>query len=160
MLMPHSVPAPLYASRHHECLGCHRLEIILSLLGLICASLGHSRQQEVRRPVDTQEPALKTLIRERHLTYESFCREWDRIARSVDDHLVGRWPGRAQYYRWLRGELVNGHPYPDACRMLEAMFPGWSVESLFSPYTGSDPGATFRTRYRVRRGASPNHLWN
>ena len=82
--------------------------------------------------MDTREPALKTLIRDRHLTYESFCREWDRIARSVDDHLVSRWPGRAQYYRWLRGKLVNGHPYPDACRMLEAMFPGWSVESLFS----------------------------
>ena len=89
--------------------------------------------------MDTQEPALKTLIRDRHLTYDSFCREWDRVARSVDDHLVSRWPGRAQYYRWLRGELVNGHPYPDACRMLEAMFPGWSVESLFSPYTGSSP---------------------
>ncbi len=139
MLMSHSVPAPLCASRHRECLSRHRLEIILSLLGLICASLGRSRQQEVRRPVDTQESALKTLIRERHLTYESFCREWDRVARGVDDHLVSRWPGRAQYYRWLRGELVNGHPYPDACRMLEAMFPGWSVESLFSPYTGSTP---------------------
>jgi hypothetical protein len=89
--------------------------------------------------VDTQEPALKTLIRDRHLTYESFCREWDRTAKSFDGHLVGKWPGRAQYYRWLRGELVNGRPYPDACRMLEAMFPGWSVESLFSPYAGNTP---------------------
>ena len=43
--------------------------------------------------VDTREPALKTLIRDRHLTYESFCREWDRIARSVDDHL--RAPARS-----------------------------------------------------------------
>ncbi len=89
--------------------------------------------------MDTQEPALKALIRDRHLTYESFCREWDRTARGLDHHLVGKWPGRAQYYRWLRGELVNGRPYPDACRMLEAMFPGWSVESLFAPYTGSTP---------------------
>jgi tetratricopeptide (TPR) repeat protein len=87
--------------------------------------------------MDTQELALKALIRRRHLTYESFCREWDRTARSVDDGLTGRYPGRAQYYRWLRGELVNGRPYPDACRMLEGMFPGWSVESLFSPYTES-----------------------
>jgi len=89
--------------------------------------------------VGTQEPALKALIRDRHLTYESFCREWDRAARGLDDHLVGKWPGRAQYYRWLRGELVNGRPYPDACRMLEAMFPDWSVESLFAPYTGNTP---------------------
>jgi tetratricopeptide (TPR) repeat protein len=87
--------------------------------------------------VATSEPALKTLIRDRHLTYESFCREWDRTARSFDDHLVGKWPGRAQYYRWLRGELANGRPYPDACRMLEAMFPGWSVDQLLSPQTAS-----------------------
>jgi len=83
--------------------------------------------------VDTQESALKTLIRERHLTYESFCREWDRVARGVDDHLVSRWPGRAQYYRWLRGELVNGHPYPDACRMLEAMSPAGQSRACSLP---------------------------
>lgn len=83
--------------------------------------------------MDTHELALKVLIRQRHLTYESFCREWDRTARSVDDQLTGRYPGRAQYYRWIRGELVNGRPYPDACRMLEAMFPGWSIDNLFSP---------------------------
>jgi tetratricopeptide (TPR) repeat protein len=90
--------------------------------------------------VDSEEPALKALIRDRHLTYESFRWEWDRTARGLDDNLVGRWPGRAQYYRWLRGELVNGRPYPDACRMLEAMFPGWSVESLFSPHIDSTSG--------------------
>ncbi len=78
--------------------------------------------------------ALKALIRQRHLSYEAFCREWDRVARSTDDALTGRYPGRAQYYRWLRGELANKRPYPDACRMLEAIFPGWPVESLFSAY--------------------------
>ncbi len=88
--------------------------------------------------MDTQELTLKALVRRRHLTYESFCREWDRTAKSVDDRLKGSYPGRAQYYRWLRGDLVNGRPYPDACRMLEAMFPAWSVESLFSPCPGSD----------------------
>lgn len=87
----------------------------------------------------TQEVALKALVRQQHLTYETFCREWDRTASTLDDALKGRYPGHAQYYRWLRGELVNGRPYPDACRMLEAMFPGWSVENLFSPYTGSTP---------------------
>ena len=88
--------------------------------------------------MDTREVALKALIKQRYLTYESFCREWDRAAPNVDDRLIGHHPGRAQYYRWLRGELANGRPYPDACRMLEAMFPGWSVDRLFSPYTGSD----------------------
>jgi hypothetical protein len=87
----------------------------------------------------TQETALKVLIRQRHMTYETFCREWQRTAKIVDDGLTTRYPGHAQYYRWLRGELAKGRPYPDACRMLEAMFPGWSVERLFSPYTGNTP---------------------
>ena len=86
--------------------------------------------------MEEQEIAFKALIRQRHMSYEAFCREWDRVAKSVDDVLTGHYPGRAQYYRWLRGELANKRPYPDACRMLEAMFPGWTVERLFSPYTG------------------------
>lgn len=86
-----------------------------------------------------QEVAFKALIRQRHMSYEAFCREWDRVANSVDDVLTGHYPGRAQYYRWLRGELANKRPYPDACRILEAMFPGWPVEGLFSQYTGEVP---------------------
>jgi hypothetical protein len=88
-----------------------------------------------------QEIALKVLIRQRHMSYEAFCREWDRVAKSTDDALKGRYPGHAQYYRWLRGQLVSKRPYPDACRMLEAMFPGWSLERLFSPYTQETPPA-------------------
>jgi hypothetical protein len=86
-----------------------------------------------------QEIAFKALIRQRHMSYDAFCREWDRVAKSVDGVLQGHYPGRAQYYRWLRGELANKRPYPDACRMLEAMFPGWPVERLFSLYTGEIP---------------------
>lgn len=85
------------------------------------------------------EIALKVLIRQRHMSYDAFCREWDRTAKNVDEALKGSFPGRAQYYRWLRGQLVGKHPYPDACRMLEAMFPGWQVDELFSPYTGDKP---------------------
>ena len=73
------------------------------------------------------------------MSYEAFCREWDRVASSKDDALRGHYPGRAQYYRWLRGELANKRPFPDACRMLEAMFAGWSVERLFSPHDGENP---------------------
>jgi hypothetical protein len=89
--------------------------------------------------MDEQEIAFKALIRQRHMSYDAFCREWDRVAKTVDDVLKGHYPGRAQYYRWLRGELANKRPYPDACRMLEAMFPGWTVEGLFSQYTGEVP---------------------
>jgi hypothetical protein len=85
------------------------------------------------------EIVLKALIRQRHMSYDAFCREWDRTAKNMDEALKGGYPGHAQYYRWLRGQLVGKRPYPDACRMLEAMFPGWTVERLFSPYSGELP---------------------
>jgi hypothetical protein len=88
------------------------------------------------------EITLKVLIRQRHMSYDAFCREWDRIAKDVDGALKGGYPGHAQYYRWLRGQLTGKRPYPDACRMLEAIFPGWTVDSLFSPYTGQIPATT------------------
>lgn len=84
-----------------------------------------------------EETTLRALLRQRHMSYSAFCREWNQIATGLDESLKGKYPGHAQYYRWLRGELANKRPYPDACRMLEAMFPGWSVEMLFDPYAGS-----------------------
>lgn len=82
-----------------------------------------------------EETALRALLNQRHMSYNAFCREWDRIAKDLDDALKGGYPAKAQFYRWLRGELANKRPYPDACRMLEAMFPGWQVEMLFEPYS-------------------------
>jgi tetratricopeptide (TPR) repeat protein len=98
-------------------------------------SAGELRDADDVPAVNERQIALKAVIRQRHLSYEAFCREWDRTAKSTDDSLRGHYPGRAQYYRWLRGGLANKRPYPDACKMLEAMFPGWTVERLFSPYT-------------------------
>jgi hypothetical protein len=94
---------------------------------------------EVGISMSEPEIALKALIRQRHMSYDAFCREWDHAAKSVDEALKGGYPGHAQYYRWLRGQLVGRRPYPDACRMLVAMFPGWTVEKLFSPYSGDLP---------------------
>lgn len=94
---------------------------------------------EVEIKMSEPEIALKVLIRQRHMTYDAFCREWDRTAANVDGALKGGYPARAQYYRWLRGQLTRGRPYPDACRMLVAMFPGWTVDKLFAPYTGEIP---------------------
>jgi hypothetical protein len=82
----------------------------------------------------TVEPvALKTLLRERHWKYATFCVEYDKVARTLDPGLTGTWPSRAQFQRWLAGGL-RGWPYPDTCRVLEAMFPGWKVERLFARY--------------------------
>ncbi|GHE39266.1 hypothetical protein GCM10017673_47130 [Streptosporangium violaceochromogenes] len=76
---------------------------------------------------------LKTLLQQRHWqTYRTFCKEYDKAAKAVDSTLQGKWPSRAQLHRWLSGEL-KGLPYSDHCRVLETMFPGRTVEELFSP---------------------------
>ncbi|WP_433540713.1 DUF5919 domain-containing protein [Streptosporangium sandarakinum] len=75
---------------------------------------------------------LKTLLHQRHWqTYSTFCKEYDKAARSVDPALEGKRPSRAQLHRWLSGEL-KGLPYSDHCRVLEAMFPGRTAQELFS----------------------------
>lgn len=78
-------------------------------------------------PVETR---LKALMRERHWTYSAFCREYDRAAGSTAPELTGTAPSRAQLHRWMSGQL-KGLPFPDHCRMLEKMFPGWTVQQLF-----------------------------
>lgn len=76
---------------------------------------------------------LKALLRERHWSYEAFCVEYNKAAKMLDSRLAQSSPSRAQFHRWLTGDL-RGLPHPDACRVLEALFPGWQVEQLFSPY--------------------------
>jgi hypothetical protein len=81
--------------------------------------------------------ALKVLLRQRHLqTHRAFCREYDKVADTLDKTLKGGHPSKAQFYRWLSGELL-GLPYADHCRVLESMFPGWKAEQLFQEQDGS-----------------------
>ncbi|MGH3719767.1 MAG: XRE family transcriptional regulator [Pseudonocardiaceae bacterium] len=80
------------------------------------------------------EPTLlKALLRVRHWqTRETFSRQWDKVAKTLDSSLVGTCPAHAEFYRWLRGN-IRGMPHPDACRVLEAMFPGVTVQQFFQP---------------------------
>lgn len=64
---------------------------------------------------------LRELLRQRHLKYETFCAEYEKAAIEVAPDAVA--PSRAQFYRWTFGQLKGGVPYPDACRVLESMFP-------------------------------------
>jgi Domain of unknown function (DUF5919) len=81
--------------------------------------------------------ALKVLLQQRHLQgHRAFCREYDKVATELDKSLERTWPSKAQFYRWLSGELV-GLPYADHCRILENMFPGWTAARLFDAYDGS-----------------------
>jgi Domain of unknown function (DUF5919) len=78
-----------------------------------------------------ERPLLRQLAFERHLqTHPAFVREYDKVAAALDRGLVGSGPSRAQLHRWLSGRLV-GLPYADHCRVLEAMFPGWTAKELF-----------------------------
>src|SRR5690349_13730299 len=75
---------------------------------------------------------LRELLRQRQAqTYAPFCRHYDEAAGMVDPMLVGRWPSRGQFARWLNGDL-KGLPSQDHCRVLEAMFTGVSAAELFS----------------------------
>ncbi|AUH44871.1 DUF5919 domain-containing protein [Streptomyces sp. CMB-StM0423] len=78
--------------------------------------------------------AIKALVRQRHLSYAGFCQEWEKIAEGIDKRLSGSHPGHAQFYRWLKGDLRSGKPRTDSCRVLETMFPGWTIDELFAPY--------------------------
>jgi hypothetical protein len=86
--------------------------------------------------VNAKAVALKTLLQQRHMqTHTAFCREYDKVAVDLDPALKGGWPSRAQFYRWLSGDLI-GLPYTDHCRILERMFPGWKVDQLFQSHDG------------------------
>ncbi|WP_249643757.1 hypothetical protein [Nocardia sputi] len=82
---------------------------------------------------------LKTVLQQQHLqTHSAFCREYDKIAATIDPDLVGSAPKRSQFHRWLSGE-VKGLPYPHHCRILEKMLPGHTATELFEPeITGRD----------------------
>ena len=76
---------------------------------------------------------LKVLLSQQHRQkYETFCAEYERAAREVAPELARTAPSKAQYYRWLSGQLRGGTPYPDACRVLEQMFPEWTAAELFA----------------------------
>ena len=83
---------------------------------------------------------LKRLLRQRHWqTYATFCRQYDAASRAIDPTMVGHWPSRGQFARWLSGD-IKGLPHPDHCRVLEAMFDGMPVQDLFAPAGGEPVG--------------------
>lgn len=81
---------------------------------------------------------LRVLLQERHWqTYRIFSAEYDKAARKIDPDLAGFGPSKAQFHRWLARE-IKGLPYPDHCRVLEQMFPGWTAARLFEVVNGDD----------------------
>ena len=64
--------------------------------------------------------------------YGSFCAAYHQAAGALDKQLTRSVPSRAQFHRWLTGEL-RGLPYTDHCRVLEHMLAGYSAQQLFAP---------------------------
>ncbi|WP_157120504.1 hypothetical protein [Nocardia fusca] len=75
---------------------------------------------------------LKMLLAERHLnSHPDFLAAYDMCAAQLDPPIPrGHGPAKAQYYQWLSGRMV-GLPRYYHRRVLEKMFPGWTVEGLF-----------------------------
>ncbi|MBO0881859.1 MAG: hypothetical protein J2P17_16265, partial [Mycobacterium sp.] len=59
---------------------------------------------------------LKVLLTKRHMQGRAtFSKEYDRVAAKIDPELKGNAPQKAQFYRWLSGDVL-GLPHPDHCR--------------------------------------------
>jgi len=99
----------------------------------------------VRLTMEQRVTALRLLLRHRHWQpHRTFIAEYDKAAVGIDKKLVGHGPSRIQLHRWQSGQLT-GLPYPDHCRVLEAMFPGWTVTELFTPATEEEIARRERT---------------
>src|SRR5215467_10383228 len=75
---------------------------------------------------------LAVLLADRGLQrYGTFCVAYEKAARSLDGK-PGTAPSRAQFHRWLAGD-VRSLPYTDHCRVLEHMIAGYSASQLLTP---------------------------
>lgn len=98
--------------------------------------------------------ALAVLLEDRGLhRYGSFRAAYQKAAGTLDKQLAHSAPSRAQFHRWLTGELRR-LPYTDHCRVLEHMLPGYSAPQLFAPC----PERTAPAPARPVPGATPSAL--
>jgi len=87
--------------------------------------------------VTENAPLLKVLLKARHLhVHSAFAREYRKVAAKIDRELASTGPSKAQFYRWISGDLIK-LPHSQHCRVLETMFPEWTVGQLFQPYSSS-----------------------
>jgi Domain of unknown function (DUF5919) len=75
---------------------------------------------------------LAVLLEDRGLhRYGSFCAAYQKAASALDKKLAHSVPSRAQFHRWLTGDLRR-LPYTDHCQVLEHMLTGYSAQQLFT----------------------------
>jgi Domain of unknown function (DUF5919) len=96
-----------------------------------------------------QPPLLAVLLEDKGLDrYGTFRAAYEKAALSLDRHLGDSAPSRAQFHRWLTGDL-RGLPYTDHCRVLEHMLPGYPAARLFQPSPAYPPTADPSRRDRA-----------
>jgi hypothetical protein len=86
--------------------------------------------------------------------YGSFSAAYQKAAGGLDKQLAHSVPSRAQFHRWLTGEL-RGLPYTDHCRVLEHMLPGYSAPQLFAPCPDGTVPVPARASGTAAAAASP-----
>jgi Domain of unknown function (DUF5919) len=88
----------------------------------------------------TGQPTLLAVLLEKNglQRYGGFRLAYEKAARSLDRERGGIAPSRAQFHRWLTGDL-RGLPHTDHCRVLEHMLTGYSSAQLFKPCPGGIP---------------------
>jgi Domain of unknown function (DUF5919) len=99
---------------------------------------------------------LAVLLEDRGLhRYGSFRAAYNKAAGVLDKQLLHSAPSRAQFHRWLTGELRR-LPYTDHCRVLEHMLAGYSAQQLFAPCPdGSLPTPARAARETAAPATSP-----
>jgi hypothetical protein len=103
------------------------------------------------------QTVLSVLLTDKGLQrYGSFCAAYDKAARALDGR-PGSAPSRAQFHRWLTGEM-RSLPYTDHCRVLEHMMTGYSASQLFASCPDGEIPAPARRPPEARPGPAPGHL--
>jgi hypothetical protein len=77
-----------------------------------------------------QSTLLRVLLYKRHWqTHGVFLTRYDQTAEHAAPEMTGKGPSRTTFGRWLTGAV--GKPHPGHCRVLEALFPGYTADQLF-----------------------------
>jgi hypothetical protein len=92
-----------------------------------------------------QPTLLAALLEDKGLQrYGSFRLAYEKASRSLDRARGGTAPSRAQFHRWLTGDL-RGLPHTDHCRVLEHLLTGYSSAQLFKPCPDGIPAPAAST---------------
>lgn len=103
----------------------------------------------------THPTVLAVLLEDRGLhRYGSFCAAYQKAAHTLDKRLSHSVPSRAQFHRWLTGDLRR-LPYTDHCLVLEQMLSGYSAQQLFAACRDRTLPAPVRNGHRGTAPAAP-----